>query len=573
MRGTPGRAAHRVPEGGAERVLRWRPVPLPRVAIVGRPNVGKSSLLNRLVGRRVSIVDPTPGVTRDRVTALLEVYAPIDTPRGTPARLVELVDTGGYGVYVAEGKRYDDVGADLATLTPDIEAQIAAARAEADLVLFVVDAQSGLTALDRTVARLLREEGNAAKIVVVANKVDGPSWESHGLETAGLGLGEPLLVSAETGHGLRGLQDQLWALAGDVAGAPEADAEIRLAIIGRRNAGKSTLINTLAGAPRVIVSEIAGTTRDAVDVRIEIEGHRLLAIDTAGLRKRKSFADDIEYYAAQRMLGAIRRADVVLLMLDAAETISQVDKRLAMEMERQYKPVIIVVNKLDLIPRDDVGPDAFEEYITKELPGLDFAPIAFICARTGEGVRDLIAMAINLHQQACHREPTAGINRAVERIMKERGPSSKLGRQAKLYFASQVTVQPPTIVIKVNNPSLFDSQYERYLINRLREELPFSEVPIRLLFTLRERDPIEAVKARGRRRAGDVMQVDDDALAARLRPEAVDLGGDADLSEGDDWDDDEVDFDFDEDDDLHEEVEAFDDVDDVDDIDDVDTRS
>lgn len=477
---------------------------LPQVAIVGRPNVGKSSLLNRLARRRVSIVDPTPGVTRDRVSTIIEIDPPLDTPRGTPGIMVEVADTGGYGVYVAEGKRYNDVGADLTTLTADIESQIRIGIERADLILFVTDAQSGTTSLDEKIAQLLREAGASQRVLAVANKVDGEGWTVHGLEAAAHGFGEPICVSAENGYGTRMLFEAIYdrladrAVAEDAAG--ETDAELKLAIVGKRNAGKSTLINALAGEPRVIVSEIAGTTRDSVDVRFEIEGRSILAIDTAGLRRRKSFADDVEFYAYHRMLSAIRRADVAALLIDATADISQVDQKLAQELQRQFKPTVIVVNKWDLV-EDKVSPDDYLDYITKELRGLDFAPIVFVSAAKQEGLRDVIAMALNLADQSRHREATGRLNAVIERIMKQRGPSSKLGTHAKLLYVSQIGVNPPTIAMVVNDPKLFSGNYERYLMNRLRDELPFSEVPIRLVFTKRQRKELDEMAREGRAKA------------------------------------------------------------------------
>lgn len=471
---------------------------LPVVAIIGRPNVGKSSLMNRLARRRISIVDPTPGVTRDRVASVIEVDPPLETPRGTPPKLVELVDTGGYGVYVADGGRYDDAGADLSLLTPDIEAQIAAARARAAIVLFVIDAQAGVTALDETVARILREEGVQDAVVPVANKVDGESWVPHAMEAAALGFGEPLCVSAESGRGIRELLDRIWAGA-EESEEVEVDPEMKLAIVGCRNVGKSTLINTLAGEPRVIVSEIAGTTRDAIDARFEIDGRSMIAIDTAGLRKKKSFADDVEYYAYHRLLSSIRRADVAILMLDASREVSAVDRKLAQELQRQYKPTVIAVNKTDLV-EGSTAPEDWLEYLTEQLRGLDYAPIVFLSARDGEGTRELVSMAFNLFEQSMHREETGKLNRVIEHILEQRGPSSRLGKQAKLYYATQIGVRPPTIAVKVNRPELFRGRYERYLLNRLREELPFSEVPIRLLFTARDRLELDEMKQAGRAR-------------------------------------------------------------------------
>jgi len=433
--------------------------------------------------------------------------------------MAEVTDTGGYGVYVAEGKRYDDIGADLASLTPDIEAQIRLARERAEFVLLVVDAQSGLTSLDETVARMLRTDAVDHRVIVVANKVDSDRWLPDGLEAAGLGFGEPVLVSTTSNRGMRDLRDALWerlaALPPGAAGDDDddGDVEMKLAIVGKRNAGKSTFIN--AGEQRVIISEIAGTTRDAIDVRFEVEGRKLIAIDTAGLRKRKSFADDVEYYAYHRMLQSIGRADVVVLMVDASSTISQVDKKLSLELQKQFKPTVIAINKLDVV-EEKTNPDSYLEYISEELKGLSYAPIVFLSAERGDGIREVVSMAFNLFEQASHRESTGRVNRLVESILAERGPSSRLGTHAKLFYASQVGVRPPTIALVVNDPKLFFGRYERFLLNRLREGLPFSEVPIRLLFKKRGRKPIEELKAEGRARAraaeagGDLVELAED---------------------------------------------------------------
>ncbi|MDZ4754088.1 MAG: ribosome biogenesis GTPase Der [Phycisphaerae bacterium] len=475
---------------------------LPRIAIIGRPNVGKSSLFNRLAGRRISIVDPTPGVTRDRVSHTVEILPPVELSAGEP-RYAELVDTGGYGVYTAEGKRFDDIGEDLSRLTGAIESQIRAATEEADLILFVVDAQSGVTPLDQTIATMLRRNGHAGKVMLVANKVDDESWEAHALDAASLGFGEAIVFSATSGYRKRNFFEILWErIPAESSSAPVA--EMKLAIVGRRNSGKSSLINTLAGEPRVIVSEIAGTTRDAVDVRFEIDGKSMLAIDTAGVRKRKSWADEIEEFAHHRMLQAIMRADVGVLMLDATEKVSQIEKRLAQELQDQHKPTVIGVNKWDLV-KGTLKPNDYLKYLEQELPGLEFAPIVFLSAKTREGVRDLVRMAFNLHHQSGHRETTGRLNAVIRDILTERGPSSKLGTKARVFYVSQIDVRPPTIVMVVNKPDLFKGQYERYLVNQLRDHLPFSEVPIRLLFSERKRMKLSELRAQSssRRRGTD----------------------------------------------------------------------
>ncbi len=474
---------------------------LPVIAIVGRPNVGKSSLFNRLAGERISIVDPTPGVTRDRISTIITINPPNDTDEADALpRVAEVCDTGGFGIYVAEGKRFDDAGEDLSALAPDIEAQIFAAVEGATIVLFTIDAQSGITALDEKIAQLLRRTGNTDRVIQVANKVDGPSWEVHALDAAKLGFGDTLSVSTKAGSGIRHLMEALWTRLGSRPDEPPASPEMKVAIVGRRNAGKSSLVNALAGAPRVIVSEIAGTTRDSVDVRFESDGRIFIAIDTAGIRKRKSWADDVEFYSHNRTEVALRRADVALLLLDATEPVSQVEKQLAGELVEAFKPTVIVVNKWDLVEAKQT-PNDYLEYLTQELPMLSFAPLVFISAKNGDGTSDAIAMAFNLHTQASHRETTGKLNTLVQKILTERGPSSKLGTIAKIYYISQIETNPPTIAMVVNKPELFEGAYERYLLNRLREELPYSEVPIKLIFSARRRDPDDVKNRRSAGRA------------------------------------------------------------------------
>lgn len=482
-----------------------------RIAIVGRPNVGKSSLLNMLAREKVSIVDPTPGVTRDRVSIVAEIAA--EDPK-IPSRLVEVVDTGGYGVYVADGARFNEVGEDLSRLTGSIEIQIREAVGSADLVLFVIDAQAGVVAADQEVASLLRSggltsrpDGDGPRVVVVANKVDDSGWEAHAIDAASLGFGDPLMVSASTNYRRRDFTERLHAMLPDKPRDPSvrAEPEMRVAIVGKRNAGKSTFVNALAGEDRVIVSEIAGTTRDAVDVRFERDGKTFVAIDTAGVRKRKSLADQIEWWAYSRARASIVRADVVLLVIDATENISQVDKQLSGAIQKAYKPCIIVVNKWDLAEGRQ-GPngkpvtmDDYRAYIDRELRGLTYCPIAFTSAIEGGergGPFDVVDLAFELHGQVRQRVTTGALNRTLRDAL-EMGPSSKLGRKLRLFFAAQIGVAPPTIALVVNDPDLFTPQHERFVINRIRENLPFAESPIRLLVRARRRDEREAQEAAG----------------------------------------------------------------------------
>ncbi len=472
---------------------------LPVIAIVGRPNVGKSSLFNRIAGERISIVDPTPGVTRDRISTVITIPPPGEAAEDALPRVAELCDTGGFGIYTAEGKRFDDAGKDLSLLAPDIEQQILAAIEGAAIVLFTVDAQSGITALDERIAQLLRRGGKTERIMQVANKVDGPSWEVHAVEASALGFGDTYGVSTKSGMGMRTLIEAIWERLGSRPQETVVSPEMKVAIVGRRNAGKSSLVNALAGAPRVIVSEIAGTTRDSVDVRFESEGRTFIAIDTAGIRKRKSWADDVEFYSHNRTEVAIRRADVALLLLDATEPVSQVEKQLAGNLIDAFKPTVIVVNKWDLVAVGRTTSD-YLEYLTQELPMLNFAPIVFVSAKKGDNINDAITMAFNLHTQASHRETTGKLNTLVQTILTGRGPSSRLGTLAKIYYISQIETNPPTIAMVVNKPALFEGSYERYLLNRLREEVPYSEVPIKLIFSERKRDPDDMHQRRAARK-------------------------------------------------------------------------
>jgi len=436
---------------------------LPVVAIVGRPNVGKSSLLNALVGRRVAIVDSVAGVTRDRVSA------PVPVGEG----YVEVVDTGGFGIE------------DVDDLTDHIVDQIDLAMSEASLALFVVDAQDGLRPLDRAVAKRLRRQDKP--VLLVANKVDNESIGTQLGELSALGFGEPMPVSATQRDGVDKLMAAVVDQVGSQAQAPE-EPVMKIALVGRRNVGKSTFINALAGAERVIVSEVPGTTRDSVDVRIEMDERTLLAIDTAGIRRKSKLADDIEFYSRHRSLRSIRRADAVLMLMDATVPVGKVDKQLLEYVAEAFKPVVLVVNKWDLAAAKQAQRDDYGPYLSRQLTGVGYAPIIFTTASNGQGVREAVSLAGDLVDQARQRVATAELNAVVEQITAKHAPrTGKAGRGPKIYYAAQIAVEPPTIALFVNNVRAFDPTYRRYLLNQFRERLPFAEVPIRLLIRPRRR--------------------------------------------------------------------------------------
>ncbi len=459
------------------------------IAIVGRPNVGKSSLLNALVGKRISIVQDQPGVTRDRVSF------PLPIAEGKTTRFVELVDTGGYGFV------------DPDRLTDHINQQIDLTMGRADLVLFVVDCQDGLTSADEQIASLLRRKG--VHTILLANKADSPKADQALGDFARVGLGTPLGISALNDRNL----DQVIAAIRrnvDLSSAPTEmpEPQLLMAIVGKRNAGKSTLVNAIAklyeaGEDRVIVSEVPGTTRDSVDVRFEKDSQTLIVIDTAGVRKKRHMVtNDIEFYSFHRAQRSIRRADVVLMLIDGTEPLSEPDKKLAAYIVEQHKPVILVVNKWDLTrqaahdqqkdPTKGINDTElmakYREYLDKSLPGLAYAPIAFITATESRNVQGLLDEAQRLNKQAHTRLGTGQLNRAVQEILNDRLPSTPAGQRPRIYYATQTEVAPPTIVLFVNKAEFLDESYRRFFVNRLRELLPYAEVPIRLLVRARTRE-------------------------------------------------------------------------------------
>ena len=431
---------------------------LPVVAIVGRPNVGKSSLLNALAGHLISIVEPTAGVTRDRVSTFIN----------RDKQYIELVDTGGYGVV------------DSDQLSDHIERQILMAIESADLVLFVVDIREGITPLDQRIAEMLRKHD--LDVVGVANKADTNRLFPAAGEFQRLGFGEFLCVSAQNNVNKTVLLDRIFEQLGPLGqtGAPP-EPIMKIAIVGKRNVGKSSMVNAIAGNERVIVSEVPGTTRDAIDVRIEKDGKTIVVIDTAGVRKRGKMSTDIEFYSYVRSLRSISRADVVWLLIDATEPVSDVDKKLAHLIAEEHRACILVVNKWDLAKQAAATGD-YEGYLTKTLPVLRYAPIAFTTATESRNVQSVLDLSAELFKQAMTWITTGRLNKAFEAIRNERAvPGKKGSKWPKIYYVTQVAVNPVTIMMFVNDPGLFDENYRRFVVGRLRELLPIEEVPIRLL--------------------------------------------------------------------------------------------
>ena len=443
---------------------------IPRVAVVGRPNVGKSSLFNRLAERRIAIEDPTAGVTRDRLVQRLALGD----------RVVELVDTGGMG--------FDDPDG----LTERIDAQIEAGLGEAALLLFVVDVRAGLLPADREVARRLRRVG--APVLLVVNKADAPRLDAQAAEFASLGFGEPVVVSALENRGRDTLVEAILArLPPPADDEPEnADLpEMKLAIVGRRNVGKSTFVNALAHEERVITSPVAGTTRDSVDVRFEVDGRAFLAIDTPGLRRTKSRTSDLDFYATHRAERSIRRADVVLLFFDATEPIGKVDKQLAETIVTEWKPVVLVVNKWDLYAAD-VARREWSDYLRDTFRTMPWAPVAFVTATTGRNAKAVIDTAQRLFRQSRERVTTARLNDVLRATVEaNQPPRDARGKPVRLFYATQVETGPPTIVIATSAPRAVTEPYRRYLLNAFRQALPYREVPIRMLLRGRTARPTE----------------------------------------------------------------------------------
>ncbi|WP_372726236.1 ribosome biogenesis GTPase Der [Novipirellula sp.] len=438
-------------------------MPVPRVAIVGRPNVGKSSLFNWLARRRLAIVDDYEGVTRDRMTTLIE----------SNDRFFELVDTGGMGVVDADN------------LTEDVRNQIEIAINTADVIVLVVDVQTGVMPMDEEVSERLRSVQRP--VILVANKADQSHQDVLAEDFQRLGRGHLIRVSTTQNRNRQDLLDLIVDRLPEPNNELVQEPQMKVTIVGRRNVGKSTFVNTLAEDDRMIVSEVAGTTRDSVDVIFEMDGQSFMAIDTPGLRKRKSQRTDLEYYGMHRAQRSVRRADVVLMFFDASETVSKVDKQLMGYVMENHKPCIFVINKWDKY-HGQVPTDRWVRYIHAQFPTLTYAPIAFITGQTGKNVKTLLNHATMLFKQARERVTTGQLNRLIRAAIDAHPPAMYQNRRPKIYFATQVATEPPTVVLMCSEPKAFTADYKRYLLGVLRDHLPFGEVPIKMYLHRRHRE-------------------------------------------------------------------------------------
>ena len=438
----------------------------PIVAIVGRPNVGKSTRFNISANSRISIVEDTPGVTRDRLYAVAEW---LDNE-------FMMVDTGGIEI----------MNADAIAVSIRQQAQIAIR--EADVILFVCDARAGITTEDEEVARLLRQ--SKKPIVLAINKADSPKQEMNIFEFYNLGIGEPIPVSASNHLGLGDLLDAVVAKFPDQdsAGELEEDDEIKVALIGRPNVGKSSIFNALVGEERSIVSDVAGTTRDAIDTPVVKNGQRYLFIDTAGMRRKAKVDEPIEKYSVMRSLRAVDRSDVVLMVFDAVEGITEQDKRIVGYAHEAGKGVILVVNKWDLYEKDNTSTLRYTETLRKELVFLQYAPVVFVSAMTKQRIHRLPEVISYVAEQNAMRIATSVLNQVIADAVAINPTPTEKGVRLKILYVTQVKIKPPTFVIFVNAPEAMHFSYERYLENKLREAFGFEGTPIHLIIRGKNED-------------------------------------------------------------------------------------
>lgn len=437
----------------------------PLVAIVGRPNVGKSTFFNRIVGQRISIVEDTPGVTRDRLYADAEWCGHSFT----------LIDTGGLEI------KSEDV------MWSHIRAQAQIAVETADVIVFMLDGKTGLTHEDYEVAAYLRK--SRKPILLVVNKLDNN--EQHLLyDFYELGLGEPIGISAGQAKGLGDVLDEIVKLTGKYE-TEEKEEALKIAVVGKPNAGKSSLVNKLLGYDRVIVSDIAGTTRDAIDTRIRIGDKEYILIDTAGIRRKRSVEEDLEQYSVMRSLGAVRRADVCLIVIDSSEELSEQDVKIAGYVHEQGKPSVVVMNKWDVVEKDTYTIEKYNRKLKEELKFMDYFIPTYVSAKTGKRVDNLIKLAERAYENASRRVSTGLLNDVLREAILTNEPPSKNGKRLKIYYVTEVSANPPTFVIFVNDDTLMHFSYRRYLENALRRSFDFEGTPIRLIIRNKNEKDLE----------------------------------------------------------------------------------
>lgn len=437
----------------------------PLVAIVGRPNVGKSTFFNRIVGQRISIVEDTPGVTRDRLYADAEWCGHSFT----------LIDTGGLEI------KSEDV------MWSHIRAQAQIAVETADVIVFMLDGKTGLTHEDYEVAAYLRK--SRKPILLVVNKLDNN--EQHLLyDFYELGLGEPIGISAGQAKGLGDVLDEIVKLTGKYE-TEEKEEALKIAVVGKPNAGKSSLVNKLLGYDRVIVSDIAGTTRDAIDTRIKIGDKEYILIDTAGIRRKRSVEEDLEQYSVMRSLGAVRRADVCLIVIDSSEELSEQDVKIAGYVHEQGKPSVVVMNKWDVVEKDTYTIEKYNRKLKEELKFMDYFIPTYVSAKTGKRVDNLIKLAERAYENASRRISTGLLNDVLREAILTNEPPSKNGKRLKIYYVTEVSANPPTFVIFVNDDTLMHFSYKRYLENALRRSFDFEGTPIRLIIRNKNEKDLE----------------------------------------------------------------------------------
>jgi GTPase len=429
----------------------------PLVAVVGRPNVGKSTFFNKIVGKRVSIVEDTPGVTRDRIYAEAEWMGVH----------FALIDTGGI-----EPESKD-------IILSQMREQAEVAMDMSDVILFMTDGKEGLTSSDREVASMLMRTGK--KVILAVNKVDTAKLPDDFYDFYELGLGEPIPISAANMLNLGDLLEQIIESFPEGAGTEEEES-VKIAMIGKPNVGKSSLINRLLGENRVIVSPIAGTTRDSIDTPFEKDGEKYVLIDTAGIRRRSKVNENIEKFSVVRAVAAIERCDVCMLMIDAQEGITEQDKKIAGIAHEAGKGIVIVVNKWDLIDKETNTMNEFRKHIAKELTFMSYAPTVFISVLTGQRVDNVIAMAKYVAENRAMRVPTGQLNNLISDAMMMKQPPSDKGRRLKIYYVTQVGVNPPLFSFKVNSRPLMHFSYSRYLENKIREAFGFEGTSIKFVF-------------------------------------------------------------------------------------------